>query len=159
MARPLKMGLDYFPFDVDFFQDEGIQLLRGIVGGVYPVNGIEKQPRQPGVAPGVIGTYGHRYHPGTEGNAIKDAFLKSNHFFHDYTKNTEFYNAFLPTAAGSGSRTGFVFAPEPTQGQVFVPGGQEEAAVLLLCGEIHGHGAAVQGAYAPFSSPESFFPG
>ena len=28
------MGLDYFPFDVDFFQDEGIQLLRGEHGSL-----------------------------------------------------------------------------------------------------------------------------
>lgn len=34
LARPLKMGLDYFPFDVDFFQDEGIQLLRGEHGSL-----------------------------------------------------------------------------------------------------------------------------
>ena len=33
---------------------------------------------------------------------LKDASLKSNHsFFYDYTKNTEFYNAFLPAAAES----------------------------------------------------------
>ncbi|MGN1250730.1 MAG: DUF4373 domain-containing protein [Candidatus Spyradocola sp.] len=34
MARPLKMGLDYFPFDVDFFQDEDIQLIKSEHGSL-----------------------------------------------------------------------------------------------------------------------------
>lgn len=29
MARPLKTGLDYFPFDIDFFEDEKITLIAG----------------------------------------------------------------------------------------------------------------------------------
>ena len=34
MARPTKIGLDYFPMDVDFFQDKKIRLLRGEHGTV-----------------------------------------------------------------------------------------------------------------------------
>ena len=32
MARPLKQGLDYFPFDVDFFADEKIAAISGEFG-------------------------------------------------------------------------------------------------------------------------------
>jgi len=32
MARPLKDGLDYFPFDVDFFEDEKIEAISGEFG-------------------------------------------------------------------------------------------------------------------------------
>ena len=32
MSRPLKDGVDYFPFDVDFFQDEKIRLIRAEFG-------------------------------------------------------------------------------------------------------------------------------
>lgn len=32
MARPNKMGLDYFPFDVDFFNDEKIVAISGEFG-------------------------------------------------------------------------------------------------------------------------------
>lgn len=32
MARPLKTGLDYFPFDVDFFNDEKIEAISGEFG-------------------------------------------------------------------------------------------------------------------------------
>lgn len=32
MARPNKMGLDYFPFDVDFFNDEKIVAISGNSG-------------------------------------------------------------------------------------------------------------------------------
>lgn len=32
MARPQKEGLDYFPFDVDFFSDDKIRILRGAYG-------------------------------------------------------------------------------------------------------------------------------
>lgn len=32
MARPIKTGLDYFPFDVDFFNDESIVCISGEFG-------------------------------------------------------------------------------------------------------------------------------
>lgn len=32
MARPTKQGLDYFPFDVDFFEDEKIEAISGEFG-------------------------------------------------------------------------------------------------------------------------------
>ena len=32
MARPMKNGLDYFPFDVDFFTDRKIKRLRAAYG-------------------------------------------------------------------------------------------------------------------------------
>ena len=32
MARPTKKGLDYFPFDVDFFEDEKIAAISGEFG-------------------------------------------------------------------------------------------------------------------------------
>ena len=32
MARPIKQGLDYFPFDVDFFNDEKIFAIAGEFG-------------------------------------------------------------------------------------------------------------------------------
>ena len=32
MARPIKQGLDYFPFDVDFFSDEKIATISGEFG-------------------------------------------------------------------------------------------------------------------------------
>ena len=32
MARPRKTGLDYFPFDVDFFEDEKIVAIAGEFG-------------------------------------------------------------------------------------------------------------------------------
>ncbi len=32
MARPNKTGLDYFPFDVDFFEDEKIEAISGEFG-------------------------------------------------------------------------------------------------------------------------------
>ena len=32
MARPIKAGLDYFPFDVDFFSDEKIVVIAGEYG-------------------------------------------------------------------------------------------------------------------------------
>ena len=32
MARPLKDGIDYFPFDVDFLQDKKIRLIKGEYG-------------------------------------------------------------------------------------------------------------------------------
>lgn len=32
MARPIKQGLDYFPFDVDFFEDEKIEAISGEFG-------------------------------------------------------------------------------------------------------------------------------
>ena len=35
MARPLKKGLDYFPFDIDFFEDEKI----GAISGEFGIKG------------------------------------------------------------------------------------------------------------------------
>ena len=32
MARPIKHGLDYFPFDVDFFSDEKLYAISGEFG-------------------------------------------------------------------------------------------------------------------------------
>ncbi|MCZ3393276.1 DUF4373 domain-containing protein, partial [Enterococcus faecium] len=32
MARPIKQGLDYFPLDVDFFEDEVIDGISGEFG-------------------------------------------------------------------------------------------------------------------------------
>lgn len=32
MSRPQKKGLDYFPFDVDFFDDKKIKVLKGRYG-------------------------------------------------------------------------------------------------------------------------------
>ena len=32
MARPRKRGLEYFPFDVDFFSDKKIKVLKGRFG-------------------------------------------------------------------------------------------------------------------------------
>ena len=32
MARPIKDGIDYFPLDVDFFQDDKIRLLKAEFG-------------------------------------------------------------------------------------------------------------------------------
>ena len=32
MARPLKDGIDYFPFDVGFLQDKKIRLIKGEYG-------------------------------------------------------------------------------------------------------------------------------
>lgn len=32
MARPKKIGLDYFPFDVDFFEDKAVKVLKGRFG-------------------------------------------------------------------------------------------------------------------------------
>lgn len=32
MARPIKNGLDYFPFDIDFFEDEKIEAINGEFG-------------------------------------------------------------------------------------------------------------------------------
>jgi hypothetical protein len=40
MARPSKTGIDYFPFDIDFFNDDKIQLIEaefGIKGGYIAV--------------------------------------------------------------------------------------------------------------------------
>jgi len=32
MARPIKRGLNYFPFDIDFFQDEKVVCVAGEFG-------------------------------------------------------------------------------------------------------------------------------
>ena len=34
MARPQKWGLDYFPFDVDFFEDAKLSIIRNEFGSV-----------------------------------------------------------------------------------------------------------------------------
>ena len=32
MARPIKDGVDYFPLDTDFFQDDKVRLIKGEFG-------------------------------------------------------------------------------------------------------------------------------
>ena len=44
MARPNKEGLDYFPFDVDFFSDEKI----GSISGEFGIKDVYKRQDLPG---------------------------------------------------------------------------------------------------------------